>query len=248
MDTALWAVWSDLAEGPIDEYLHWMHEEYLPALRQRPGVTWVAHYQKATSAHMRGTLHEIVSRPAAGETGTGSSFIQLVGATDPLLLFSPSVIEQEARKSGRTGQMLGKRVGTQSCILGEMFRVNGPELRLRPNGTTPSPAIQMGMLRLKSHEAKHALSGWYANNRLPLMAAMPGAISARVFACLSGWPEFAVLYEFRSLQDREDRFEPQETQQAIRPLKGPNAHPIPVDQLIDAPGSPQAAQRIWPAC
>jgi len=246
MDRALWAVWYDLPKGPVDDYLAWMHEEYLPSLKQRPGVAWVAHYRNVTNAHMRDTVHQIMARPAESDTGSGSEYILLVGAVDPLLLFSPSYIEQEKRETGRNREMLDRRLGAQSYVFGELFRVDGPELRLRPPGTTPGPAIQMGMLRLKSHEAKHALSNWYANNRLPLIAGMPGSISARVFSCLSGWPEFAVLYEFRSVEDRERSFEPQETEQAIHPVTRPELHPIPVDQLIHAPGSPQAAMRIWP--
>jgi hypothetical protein len=239
-------VWYDLVEGSAEEYLAWMHQDYLPSLRQRPGVAWVAHYENVTNAHMRETVHRVMARPAASETESGCRYIQLVGAVDPLLLFSPSFMEQEKLETGRNRAMLDRRVGSQSYAFGELFRVNGPELRLRPSGTTPAPAIQMGMLRLKNHGAKHALSSWYANNRLPLFAGMPGAVGARVFSCLSGWPDFAVLYEFRSVEDRERSFEPQETETAMHPLTDPKLHPIPVDQLIHAPGSPQAARRIWP--
>jgi hypothetical protein len=246
MDRAIWAVWYDLPEEGNEAYLAWMHEEYLPRLKQRPGIAWVAHYRNVTNEHMLRTLHPVMARPDAADAGTGCGYIQLVGASDPLLLFSPSFIQQEARETGRDRQMLDRRIGPQSYAFGELFRVNGPELRLRPPGTTPGAAIQMGMLRLKHHEAKHALSSWYANNRLPLIAAMPGTISARVFSCLAGWPDFGVLYEFRSVQDRERSFEPQETDIAVQRHSPPDAHPIPVDQLIHAPGSPQAARRIWP--
>lgn len=246
MERAVWAVWYDLREGSSPEYLDWMHGEYLPWLKQRPGVAWVAHYENATSAHLRDTVHRILARPAAGETGLGCQYIQLVGASDPLLLLSSSVEQQEKLESGRNRSMLDQQRGVQSCILAELFRVNGPEVRLGPSGRTPAAAIQMGMLRLKSHHAKHALSSCYANNRLPAITSMPGTIGARVFSCISGWPDFAALYEFRSVEDRERSFEPQETEQAVRPLTDPTLHPIPIDQLIHAPGSPQAARRIWP--
>jgi hypothetical protein len=246
MDRAIWAVWYDLPQGDHGDYLAWMHEEYLPWLKQKPGVAWVAHYRNATNQHMRETLHPVIDRPSAQDTGTGSQYIQLLGAADPLLLFSPSLLEEEARATGRTRAMLDRRIGAQSHAFGELFRVNGPELRLRPPGTTPGPAIQMGMLRVKRHQAKHALTSWYANDRLPLIAAMPGTISARVFSCLAGWPDFSVLYEFRSIEDRERSFEPQETDLARERAAPPQAHPIPLDDLMHAPGSPQAARRIWP--
>ena len=35
MDRAVWAVWYDLVEGSAEEYLAWMHQDYLPSLRQR---------------------------------------------------------------------------------------------------------------------------------------------------------------------------------------------------------------------
>ena len=46
MDQAIWATWYDLPEdlpdGGRDEYLDWLHGEYLPELQARPGIAWYA--------------------------------------------------------------------------------------------------------------------------------------------------------------------------------------------------------------
>jgi hypothetical protein len=245
MDRAIWAVWYDLPQGHEADYLKWAHDEYLPQLRQRPGVAWVAHYQNATSGAMLNSVHKRFERPAAGEAGTGTQYVQLVGAVDPTLLFAPSVLDEEAAQTGRNREMLDLRRGPQSYIFNETYRVNGPELRLRAPGTTPGPAIQMGMLRIKTVEAEHAVGKWYANSRLPLIAGMPGAISARVYACLCGWPEIAVLYEFESIDARATSFEPQETALAKGPPAG-EVHTLPMGELVHCHGSPMPAVRIWP--
>jgi hypothetical protein len=245
MDRGIWAIWYDLPEQHTEAYLKWAHEEYLPALRQRPGIAWVAHYRNATGPGMLTTVHKRFERPAPGEAGTGTQFVQLVGAVEPMLLFAPSVLDQERAEQGRTREMLDLRIGPQSYIFSETYRVNGPELHLRVPGSTPGPAIQMGMLRIRDVETEHAVGKWYANSRLPLIARMPGAISARVYSCLCGWPEIAVLYEFESIESRESNFEPQEAALAKGPPKG-EVHSLPMGELIHCHGSPMPAVRIWP--
>lgn len=245
MDRAIWAIWYDLPHDKADDYLAWAHSEYLPSIKQRPGITWVAHYKNATGPGMLNSVHKVFERPAPTETGTGTQYVQLVGAVDPMLLFAPSVLDQEAAETGRTREMLDLRIGPQSYIFNETYRVNGPDLRLRVPGTTPGPGIQMGMLRIKNVAAEHAVGKWYANSRLPLIAGMPGAISARVYSCLCGWPEIAVLYEFESIDARAKSFEPQEAALAKGPPEG-EIHQLPMDQLVHAPGSPMPAVRIWP--
>jgi hypothetical protein len=245
MDRALWAIWFDLKPEHVDDYLKWSHDEYLPALRARPGVVWTAQYKNATGPAMLHSVHQRFERPAQGEAGTGTQFVQLVGATDPMVLFGPSVLDEEANATGRKREMLDLRVSPQSYLFNETYRVNGPELHLRTPGSTPGPAIQMGMLRIRNAEAEHAVGKWYVNSRLPLIARMAGAISARVYSCLCGWPEIAVLYEFESIEARAASFEPQETALAKGPPAG-EVHTLPMGELIHCHGSPMPARRIWP--
>src|SRR5688500_8864875 len=51
MDTGMWATWYDVDDSARDEHLAWLHGEYLPWLRQRPGFAWVAHYVNEGGGH-----------------------------------------------------------------------------------------------------------------------------------------------------------------------------------------------------
>ncbi len=45
MDHGIWATWYDLADDSRGRFLDWLHMHYLPALQQRPGFAWSAHYR-----------------------------------------------------------------------------------------------------------------------------------------------------------------------------------------------------------
>ena len=55
----------------------------------------------------------------------------------------------------------------------------GPEIGQRRPFTTPGPFIQLGHFRVCSIKEGFDLSSWYANYRLPTIASMARAISAR---------------------------------------------------------------------
>lgn len=243
MDSALWATWYDLPADRTDEYLAWLHAEYLPQLRARPGYAWVAHYKTLPRTPHFAKIREVLKRTDVPGLNTGCQYAILVGAVNALTLFSPSALDLEAAQTGRARDMLELRQGVQSYIYSEFARVNGPEYNLRVPGTTPAPAIQMGTLRMKTVADEHDLAKWYAQYRLPHMARMPGSIATRVMACVHGWPKFGVLYEFASLQARHDNFEvPHESlgldeSQWTGRIARNNMH---------APGSPIVGERIWP--
>ncbi len=44
MDQALWITWYDLPDSRRDAYLDWLHSTHMPALVERPGVLWAAHF------------------------------------------------------------------------------------------------------------------------------------------------------------------------------------------------------------
>lgn len=54
------------------------------------------------------------------------------------------------------------RRGTRSCIFLEEARVNGPAGHLRPLGTTPGAAIQMGNFRTRNFDDESYAGIWYA--------------------------------------------------------------------------------------
>ena len=80
-DRGLWITWYDVATAARTDYLHWMHTVYLPALLQRPGYLWAAHYQ--TVERMQTIRREnAVEHPAVAGVPPGRQFLLLGGATE----------------------------------------------------------------------------------------------------------------------------------------------------------------------
>ena len=80
MATGIWATWYDLAEDQKDDFLGWLHGDYLPFIRERPSYLWVAHYQASEGGDaMRHLRDKIIARPEE-DVGSGTQFLMLVGA------------------------------------------------------------------------------------------------------------------------------------------------------------------------
>ena len=244
MDQAIWATWYDLPEEGRDEYLDWLHGEHLPALQARPGIAWAAHYQDTVGGDDMKRVREHFPKSEGMEgVGTGTQFLMLVGAVEPWTLVSPSVVDQEAALTGTARQMLDLREGVRPCIFSTFARVDGPEMAVRPAGTTPGPAIQMGSFRTAKLENEFDVGPWYAQYRLPAMARMPGCIAARVMLSVAGWAKYSVLYEFTSLEARLEHFEIGHEAEALDEHEWSGRL---VRYTMHTPGSPTVGQRIWP--
>jgi hypothetical protein len=241
MDNGIWATWYDLAEDSRGRFLAWLHGSYLPALRQRPGYAWVAHYHNTHGGEaMRHVGDKIVTRPT-DEMGQGSQFLMLVGAPSPHTFLNPSVLEPE--KDADVRDMLALRQGVRTAIFSEETRVSGPAIRHRAAGTAPAPAIQMGSFRVRSIEEEFDLGCWYAQYRLPHMAQMPGSVASRKLLSVAGWAKHAILYEFTSLEARMQNFEEPHEALAIDPKEWTGRV---VRYTIHTPGSPFVGKRLWP--
>ena len=83
---------------------------------------------------------------------------------------------------------------------------------------------------------------WYANWRLPSMQKLPGCLGIRKLVSVSGWAKHGVLYEFVSLQARNEHFP---THERANPEMEAWTDRL-VRTLVHAPGSPNVARRIWP--
>lgn len=244
MDNGIWATWYDLDAADRDDFLAWLHGDYLPSLLARPGIAWAAHYEsEGGGTAMREVRERIVAKPKEEDVGAGSQFLMLVGAPSPHTFLSPSVLQLEREAPDRTRAMLDKRKGVRPCIFSEETRVNGPAAGLRAAGTTPGPAIQMGSFRVRSVEEEFDLGCWYAQYRLPHMAQMPGCIAARKLLCVAGWAKHSVMYEFTSLAARMENFEEPHEAHALDPKEWTGRV---VRYTIHAPGSPTVGVRIWP--
>jgi hypothetical protein len=92
------------------------------------------------------------------------------------------------------------------------------------------------------HQIEDDVGAWYAQHRLPFMAAMPGCIGARKLLATAGWGKHSILYEYVSLEAREQHFIPHEEQ--AHDAASWTARILP--QLVHAPCSPAVGRRIWP--
>jgi hypothetical protein len=105
-----------------------------------------------------------------------------------------------------------------------------------------SAGIQLGNFNASSWKDEDELLSWYADLRLPGFKTMPGGVTIRKFASVSGWAKHGVLYEFTSLADRTKYFRAHEAKDKKYTAW---THDV-VAKLVHAPGSPAVAQRIWP--
>lgn len=244
MDRAIWATWYDLPSDGREEYLDWLHGEYLPSLQARPGIAWAAHYASDGGgegmAQVRSMFPETVPND---DLGTGTQFVMLAGAPEPWTFLAPSIVEEQAALTGTARAMLDRRQGVRPCIFQVFAQVDGPEIAARTKGTTPAPAIQMGSFRATDLATEFDAGAWYAQYRLPAMARMTGCVATRVMVSVAGWAKFSVLYEFTSLEARMDNFEKPHEALALDEKEWSNRV---IRRLHHAPGSPTVARRIWP--
>ncbi len=243
MDTGIWATWYDLEEDRKDDFLGWLHGQYLPFVRERPNYLWVAHYQAGAGGDaMRHLRDKIIARPQE-DVGSGTQFLMLVGAESPQTFLDPSVLEPDLDGGSEFRDMLALRRGVRTCLFLEETRVDGPAPRDPTDGLTTAPAIQMGSLRMRTVEEEVDLGRWYRQLRLPEMARTPGCVAARKLLSIAGWAKHAIIYEFASLADRLTYFE--ETQEA-RALDPSHWTGRIVRATVHAPGSPTIGARTWP--
>ncbi|MEK9723455.1 MAG: hypothetical protein VW405_08220 [Rhodospirillaceae bacterium] len=246
MDDGIWATWYDLDDAAGDagkaDYLDWLHGEHLPAICTRPGVAWAAHYEITGGGARMAEIHDRLNRPDDADVGTGQDYLVLVGATSPHVFFDPRIDEWEAALTGPARDMLDRRVGARTCFFITEATVTGPEYDAQPSGATPAPAIQMGSFRTQTLADEFDLAAWYAQYRLPAMSRMPGCVATRKLVSIAGWAKHSILYEFTSLDARQDHFQNHESL-AMDETVWTNKI---ITYTVHAPGSPSVGRRIWP--
>ena len=131
--------------------------------------------------------------------------------------------------------MTGMRIQARGLILCEEWRVEGPDAGEREAPDVMAPAMQMGRYEAQGNDED--LEAWYAQERMARVADTPGCIGARKYLVATGSPKHSVLYEFTSLEAREENYIALEETEWTKRVHGYLVHP---------PGSPLAASRIWP--
>jgi len=242
-DRGIWAIWYELPDGEArSEYLDWFHRSHIPEKLSRPGYLWAAHYELGHGgSHFQKVVDRLVHAGDAG-LGRGRQFLALFGGESAHSFLNPSPGQLKDRQDAETRRMIGLRREAYACIFAEETRVDGPDAAKRGPGLTSGPAIQMGNFNVASHAAEDDVGAWYAQHRLPFVASMPGCIGARKLLAAVGWGKHSILYEYASLEAREERFVPHESQ--MHDAASWTARVLP--QLVHAPCSPSVGRRIWP--
>lgn len=241
MDRGLWATWYNLDDADRHVFLDWAHESYLPALRQLPGVAWVAHFRNEgggprMDAYVSGTLGRTEE-----DIGDGGEYAILVGASSPHTFLNPFILEHQWPDD--FARFLDMRKGERTGIFVEEARVTGPDGALKTPGSAPGPYIQLGSFRMRTVEKDLELGKWYAQYRLPYMAQMSGCAGTRKYAGVGGWAKHLILYEFTSAEARMRHFEEDhETHDLDAGVWHNNVTPF----TVHTPGSPIIGPRIWP--
>jgi hypothetical protein len=241
-DRGIWAIWHDLAAEHRSEYLDWFHRVHIPEKLSRPGYLWAAHYELGHGGTRFKKVVDSLRHTTAPALGRGGGYLALFGGVDAHTFLNPSPAQLAKRQSAETRSMIGLRREVYACIFAEETRVDGPDVAKRGPGMTPGPVVQMGNFNVVNSDSEDDVGAWYAQYRLPFMAAMPGCIGARKLLASVGWGKHSILYEYVSLEAREQYFIPHEEE--AHDARSWTAHII--TQLRHAPCSPAVGRRLWP--
>jgi len=224
MDHGIWAIWYDIAPADKTEYLDWFHHVHIPEKLSRPGYRWAAHYE-------------------LGHGGRGKGYVALFAGETTQTFLNPSPGQLAKKQSAETKKFIGMRINSAAAILAEEARIDGPDAGKRDAAMTTAPAIQLGHYNAHSPAVEDDLGGWYAQERFPLLAKLPGCVGARKLLATVGAYKHAILHEFTSLELREQHFAAHEAQKNDPSTWMGRVVP----QLGHATYSPAIGRRLWPA-
>jgi hypothetical protein len=239
MDSGLWINWYNLPEAGREEYLAWLHGDYIPKVLARPGVREAAHY--ASESNFRKTVDRREANTTDDTVPIGDRYILIFEGDHPYAFVNPAPAQFHAGLSETDRKRLAMRIGERSNIMTIEAQVYGPEAKAGDKAAL-SPGIQLGSFNSGSYKDEDELATWYAQWRLPCMEKLPGCIRVRKLLSVSGWAKFACFYEFVSVEARNQHFVGHD---AVNPQMKAWTDTV-VHKLVHAPGSPNVARRIWP--
>ena len=238
---ALRAEWYDLPADKAQDWLVWLHKDYLPKLKASPGVVWVGHYQiekKSGEPSQAGGLRRVETDDKSVPNGADYVLVTAGASPETFLAWESPISTMEKAVEDR----LSQRKGYRQAIYIEEYRVDGPV----PNPTRDKeapPAMQLGNFNVRTPDDDFELARYYRLSRFPEVQMTIGSMGARKLVSIAGWPKHGILYEFSSMNPGEQVFEQ-------RMLV--NRKPVPVklkaiqQYVVHAPGAPHAGRRIWP--
>lgn len=242
MDKGVWISWYDLPAEGRDEYLAWAAESYIPDMLKERGYLWGAHYaavDKAARARNARDARNVADDPAVPR---GDRYLMLFGAEDADAFGNPAPSVLHTGLPGADRKMLAMRTGERVNIFAEAGRVDGPERALYEAGTSLAPCIQVGAYNC-AWQAEEEMLAFYSQWRMPAMGRTPGCVRIRKLASVAGWAKHGVIYEFASLEARNEHFMRHEDGHPDMKAWGDRV----TKTLVHAPGSSSLARRIAPA-
>ena len=241
-DNALWITWYDLPEEGREAHLTWLHDTYIPAQLERRGFLSAAHYASVPKSAMSTMRRDkgALSNTTDTAVPTGERYILLFGGEHVNVFGDPAPAALHASLTERDRRMLSMRTGERVNIMTEAARVDGPDAPNYRAGATLAPCIQLGSFNCERDEAD--MLAWYAQRRMPAMTRLPGCVRTRKLASVCGWAKHAILYEFVSLDARNQHFVGHERGDPQAIAWGDRV----VRTLTHAPGSANLACRLWP--
>ena len=190
MDRGVCISWYDLQPARREEYLQWLHGQYLPGMLKRPGIAWATHYSAE-----KGRPPERLGHTDDTSVPGGGDFILLIGATDAHVFSPPHPYETVAPVTSDDATMRALRVNERVSIMTEEARASGPQAQQHKEGAELAPCIQLGTFNALPAEEDELLA-WYARWRMRKMETLPGCVRVRKLVGVSGWAKHGVLYEF----------------------------------------------------
>ncbi|HKA46488.1 MAG TPA: hypothetical protein VKF40_31125 [Burkholderiales bacterium] len=242
MDTGVWVTWYDLAESGRDEYCAWLHGAFMPQLLARPGYRWAAHYATVDKGVRRTNARDTRNNTDDPTVPRGDRFLLLVGADNADVFGNPTPTALQAQQPAQGRKMLALRSGERMNIFVEAGRVEGPEAKDYREGMLLAPCIQVGAYNCPWQDEEEMLA-FYSQWRMPAMGRTTGCVRIRKLASVAGWAKHGILYEFISLEARNQHFIGHEDAHPDMKAWGDKV----TKRLTHAPGSSTLATRLWPA-
>lgn len=122
MSRSIWLIMYNLASQDEGQYLDWFHDVHIPEKLARPGYNWAAHYE----------LISIDGEPAllngSSAPGTSRGFVAVFGGADTRTFLNPSPAQIKPNQPPLTREMMAYRVGSDSLIATEEWRVESQNI------------------------------------------------------------------------------------------------------------------------
>jgi hypothetical protein len=242
-DRAYWITWFNLPAEKRYEFFAWAYESYVPKVLARDGLLWGALYAseaKSTFTPLGGGGRISHKKNPKG-VPVGDRYIMMFGAMDAYVLANPTPDEFHAQLNKTDTKMLTLCRYERRNIMLEEGRVEGAGLVDNTPHMAPAPVIQLGSFNAGAWADEEEMAAWYARWRLPSLMNVAGCVRVRKLISVAGWAKHACLYEFNSLQAREEHFVHYEK---------PNKKMVKwstdvVRDTVHAPGSANVASRIF---